>query len=224
MTRPIVVLRPEPGNAATVARIADRGRIAIALPLFEITPVDWVAPDPGGHDAMMFTSANAVRHGGDALMGLRALPVFAVGEATARAAREAGFDIRAIGDRDAAALIAIAMQAGFRRMLHLGGRESLVSAGGIIARSVCVYESIPRAIAPPLLAQLLGAIALLHSPRAGHRLSALVDAAGFPRDRIALAALSPAIGAAAGSGWAGIAIADAPDDARLIDLATTLAD
>jgi uroporphyrinogen-III synthase len=36
MTRSLAVLRPEPGNAATAARIEARGLTAIRLPLFEM--------------------------------------------------------------------------------------------------------------------------------------------------------------------------------------------
>jgi uroporphyrinogen-III synthase len=41
-------------------------------------------------EAVLFTSANAPRHGGDGLAPFRALPCYAVGEATALAAAEAG--------------------------------------------------------------------------------------------------------------------------------------
>ena len=46
----------------------------------------------------LLTSANAVRCGGEQLHSLRGLKAYAVGEATAEAAREAGFDIAATGD------------------------------------------------------------------------------------------------------------------------------
>ena len=46
----------------------------------------------------MLTSANAIRHGGAGLERLRSLPVHAVGEATAAAAREAGFAVAGIGE------------------------------------------------------------------------------------------------------------------------------
>ena len=86
MSRPIVVLRPEPGNRVTAAAIEGRGLRAIRLPLFAVQPVAWQAPDPAGFDALLLTSANAVRHGGAGLARLLSLPVFAVGEATADAA------------------------------------------------------------------------------------------------------------------------------------------
>ena len=64
MTRPIAVLRPEPGNAATADRIAALGLAAIRLPLFEVRALDWAPPDPAGFDALLLTSANAPRLAG----------------------------------------------------------------------------------------------------------------------------------------------------------------
>ena len=93
MTRPIAVLRPEPGNAATVTRVTAAGWRAIALPLFVVRPLAWTAPDPSDFDGVLFTSANAVRHGGEELSQLTGLPAFAVGENSAQAARGAGFDV-----------------------------------------------------------------------------------------------------------------------------------
>ena len=39
MTRPLAVLRPEPGNAATTQAIEALGRRAIRLPLFRVMPL-----------------------------------------------------------------------------------------------------------------------------------------------------------------------------------------
>ena len=58
---PIAVLRPEPGNTATAAWLAAAGFTVRRLPLFEVRPIDWSPPDPADHDAIVFTSANALR-------------------------------------------------------------------------------------------------------------------------------------------------------------------
>lgn len=212
--RPVAVLRPEPGNAATAARLAAIGRQVIRLPLFAVRPLAWTPPDPADHDALLLTSANTLRHGGAGLAALRALPALTVGEATAQAARRAGFAVALTGSGDAAALLALAEARGYRHLLHLGGRERTVDAGGAIARAIDVYAS--EAIAPAMdgIAQLAGSIALLHSARAAARLAALVA----PEDRpaILLAAIGPAVATAAGGGWGGVAVADAPDDAALL--------
>ncbi|SOB80382.1 uroporphyrinogen-III synthase [Sphingomonas guangdongensis] len=208
MSRPLGVLRPEPGNAATAARIAGLGHRTLRLPLFAVTPVAWEAPDPGDFDALLLTSANAVRHGGDQLAGLRALPVIAVGAATARAARDAGLTVTQIGEAGVAALRLPP------RVLHLAGREHHAVPE---ADTRIVYDSVALS---PDLSGLSDGVALVHSPRAGARLAKLVA----ERRGIAVAAISPAAAAAAGSGWRAIAVADRPDDVATIAAALTLAD
>ena len=44
--RRLLVLRPEPGASATVERARALGLDAVAMPLFEVEPVAWDAPDP----------------------------------------------------------------------------------------------------------------------------------------------------------------------------------
>ena len=85
--RRVIVLRPEPGASETVARARELGLDAVAIPLFEVEAVEWTAPEAGGFDGLLLTSANAIRHGGDQLQSLRGLPVYAVGKATSEAAR-----------------------------------------------------------------------------------------------------------------------------------------
>ena len=214
MSRPVAVLRPEPGNARTAALVAAGGGRAIRLPLFAVAPVAWTPPDPAGLDALVATSANAFRHGGDGLARLRALPVWAVGDATARAAADAGFAVAAVGDRDAAALVAAIPPD--RRLLHLAGRERIAIPR---AQVVTVYASDPVAVAAAAVAALAGSVALLHSARAAVRLAGLVER----RDAIDLVAIAPAVAAAAGTGWASIAVCPRPDDAGLVALALSRA-
>jgi uroporphyrinogen-III synthase len=214
VSRAIAVLRPEPGNARTAALVAAQGGQAIRLPLFAVTATAWTPPDPAGFDALVASSANAFRHGGDGLSALRDLPVWAVGRATARAAAEAGFTVVQTGDRDAAALIA-AIPPGLR-LLHLAGRERIAIPR---AHAVTVYASDPVAIPPDAVAALTGSVALLHSARAAVRLAALVKRRGA----IDLVAISPAVAMAAGTGWASVAVPPRPDDAALIALALSLA-
>ncbi|MBD8547249.1 uroporphyrinogen-III synthase [Sphingomonas sp. CFBP 8760] len=210
MNRAVAVLRPEPGNARTAALIAARGGRAIRLPLFAVAATTWTPPDPAGFDALVATSANAFRHGGDGLARLRTLPVWAVGRATAYAAADAGFAVEVIGARGVESLVA-AMPAG-RRLLHLAGRERIAIPDAV---AITVYAAEPLPVAPDALAALAGGVALLHSARAGARLAALVDRRGD----IELIAISGAVAAAAGGGWASVTVAARPDDATLVALA-----
>lgn len=220
--RVLAVLRPEPGNAATCARAAAAGFATRALPLFAVEALDWDVPDAAQHDALILTSANALRFGGPGIAALTGLPVLAVGPHTAAAARAAGFDVMAIGSGDGAQIASVAEEQGIRRALHLTGRDRTLGAGGAIATVLPVYHSVAVPVAPDALHALDGTIALLHSARAARRLEALVTAAGLDRSRIAIAAFSPAIAATLGPGWGGVVAAATPDDAALFAAALGL--
>jgi uroporphyrinogen-III synthase len=214
MTRAIAVLRPEPGNARTASRIVAAGARAIRLPLFAAAPLAWTPPDPAGFDALIATSANAFRHGGDGLARLRDLPVHAVGAATASAATAAGFAVATIGESDAATL-AVTLPAG-RRLLHLAGRERTAIPGAV---AIPVYAADPLPVAPAARVALADSVVLLHSARAAIRLAELVAARGG----IDLVAISAAVATAAGGGWGSVTVAARPDDALLVAQALDLA-
>ena len=222
MTYRLAVLRPEPGNAATVARAQAAGFTTLSLPLFVVQAIAWEVPDAAQHDALILTSANTLRFGGDGLAVLRGLPVFAVGPHTAAAARAAGFDVMATGDSDGAAIADLAAAQGFSRALYLTGLDRSLEPRGAIARAVPVYHSVARLLPVDAVGSLVGTVALLHSARAARRLGEVIDAAGVDRNRMAVAAFSPAIQAAAGPGWAATAVAAAPDDAALFQAIRTL--
>ncbi len=213
----ILVLRPEPGAGETVQRLRDRGLDAIAAPLFTIAPVEWEAPNPAGFDALLLTSANAIRHGGDQLGEFRGLPVHAVGEATARMARDAGFDIASLGDAGVDRLLAsIDPQL---RLLHPCGkdRRQPTDAPQQITR-IEVYQA--TAVERPDLQRATDSVALIHSPRAASRFAELIA----PSDRasIAIAAISAAAVEAAGAGWKAVEAAAQPSEEALLALAARL--
>ena len=217
MTR-LLVLRPEPGASATVQRARRRGLDAIAIPLFAIEPVPWQAPDPAAFDALLLTSANAVRHGGAGLQDLRRLPVRAVGQATADAARDAGFAIASSGDAGVDRLLG--SLEGDIRLLHLCGedrREPDRARQRITP--IAVYRA--REIAADLR-QAGGSVALIHSPRAGARFAKLVVEAGIARGSVAIAAISAAAADSAGDGWAAVETAARPEEDALLALAERL--
>jgi len=220
MSRTLAVLRPEPGNAATAARAVAAGYAVLRLPLFAVVPLDWPVPDVRDHDALVLTSANTVRAAGAALDSLAALPVIAVGEQTAAAARAAGLTVATTGNSDATGLATLLVARGISRALHLGGRERTPVEG--VTRAIAVYASEPRAVASADLAELAGSVALLHSARAAIRLGSLLDSADIPRAQVAIGAFSAAIAAAAGAGWRGVTVAGAPSDAALFAAIDTL--
>lgn len=197
----------------------------MVAPLFTVRPLAWEPPDPSRFDAVMMTSANAARQGGPGLASYRHLPVYAVGEATAAAARHAGFQVATIGDSDAAALLTGIARSGNRRLLHLrGSDQGRITPGELHVSEVPVYAfDAARHLHPEAAAACLaGAVAAVHSPRAAARLGELLDTADIPRDRVFLVAISPATARAAGAGWRGVVASPVPTDTAMLAIARAL--
>ena len=208
----LLILRPEPGASKTAGRARALGLEAVVAPLFSVSAIAGPKVVAGRYDAVLLTSANGARH---APAGLTALPCFTVGDSTAATARAAGFgDVRS-GPLDGAAAAAMMAAAGVKRALHPCGRDHIaVEAEGVAIERRIVYASEPvphgRFEGP--------AVAMIHSPRAGARFAQLAG----DRKAIAVAAISPAAAAAAGEGWAAKAVAAAPRDQALLELAAKL--
>ena len=215
--RRLVILRPEPGASATAKRARAMGLEPVAMPLFEVEPVDWEAPNAGSFDALLLTSANAVRHAGEALQNLRQLPVYAVGEATAAAAREAGFDIASTGNAGVERLLESIE--GDVRLLHLCGAHRTETDAKQVITAIPVYRASELPI-PDEFRRIEGHVAAVHSPRAGKRLAEL----DIDRSTVRIAAISEAAASAAGPGWERCDAADTPDEAALLALAARLCD
>ncbi len=224
MSRPVAILRPEPGNAATAGRALSLGLRVIRLPLFEIRALAWAPADPAAHDALVLTSANAVRNAGPRLHDYAHLPVFAVGGATATAASAAGLRVIAVGSGGMAELSETLGKHRIGRALHLAGRDRVMVDALHLSDVRIVYASEAVAVTREDIARLFGCVALLHSPRAAMRFARAVDAGGVERHSIAIAAISEAVADAAGSGWESVRAAPEPSDAALLALATALAD
>lgn len=218
----LLAIRPEPGCAQTVEAARALGLEAQGCPLFEVRACDWSLPDEPV-DAILAGSANAFRHGGRQLSHLAALPVHAVGEATAEAARDAGFRVASVGNGGLQALLD--GLTGPLRLLRLAGAERVELAAPtqveLVERTVYAVEPLP--LDPALAAQLgAGAIVLLHSAAQARHFAAECDRLGQPRGAISLAAIAPRVAEAAGSGWARIAAADRPHDAALLAMARAM--
>lgn len=214
----VLVLRPEPGATATVSAARALGLEAIAAPLFEVRALDWTPPATPP-EAVLMTSAQAARLGGAGLAMLRDRPLYAVGEATAAAARQAGFTHPIVGDAGVDAIVARAARDGVRSLLHLTAREHRTPADmGITIERRLVYAADAAPTLPEAArAALPHAVALLHSPRAAALFAGLVDPMA-----IRIAAISPATRDAAGEGWRAAVVAEHPTDASLLAAAAKL--
>jgi len=221
LTHPIIILRPEPGASATEQSAIALGLTVRKVPLFAVAPVVWPVPAIAGIGALLLTSANAVQHAGPGLAMLAALPCHAVGTTTAAAAEAAGLRVVAVGTTGAQAMIDAMTSSGVRDVLWLAGEDrSPIGPGTARITAVACYRAteIPDpagwdgAVASP-------AILLFHSARAARRASAL---AGASRQHLVVVAISAAVMAAAGTGWAHIAVPNSPTDADMLALAAKL--
>ena len=224
----LIVIRPEPGHAGTVAAAREMGLDVAGVPLFAVAPRPWPVPDPDGYDALLIGSANVFRYGGTGLHRLRGLPVHAVGETTAQQAKAHGFAVRATGAGGLQQVLA-AIPAG-TRVLRLAGAERvpLAPPPGVTLDEVVVYASEPHPL-PDDLARLLRepAVVALHSAEAARHFAAECDRLRIDRAHLALATIGPRVSGAAGPGWRAVGEAGSPADLPLLakarDLCHTLA-
>lgn len=219
--RPVIIVRPEPGASATAARAAALGLDARTVPLFAIESVAWHVPDSAAYDALLLTSANAVRHAGPGLAALAGLPCHAVGAATAAAARAAGLNVVAVGAAGAQPLVDAMTSSGHRAILWLTGEErSAIAAGPARITALACYRA-AEVIDPAGWAAAIArpAVVLLHSVRAARRAATL---AGTARNHLIALGISAAVRAAAGAGWEASHAAPRPDDAEMLAMAAKL--
>lgn len=187
-SRRIWITRAQPAAEATAERVREMGHEAIVAPLIDLRPVE-AQIDLSGVAALAFTSANGVRAFAQA-EARRDLAVFAVGGATAAAAKAAGFKGVLASDGDVAALAA-RIAARKRELkgvvLHPGAAEpagdlcGALSEAGIEARPLVLYEAVDVLPDEAFAAQLATVDAvLLHSPRAAAALAAFLKTHPVP--------------------------------------------
>lgn len=210
------VTRARPGADRTAERLVGLGHTPLVVPLLEIRPLD-VTLDLSGVQALAFTSLNGVSAFA-ALSPDRSLPVFAVGDATARAARDAGFaSVRSAEGalNDLATLIRA--EASGLSILHPCALEpagDLSAAIGPAApvRSVPVYGAQETLAAPPPAWDAV----LIHSPRAARALVAALTRQGGS-DRVAVAISAAAADPLRQVGFKALRIADGPTESALLE-------
>eukprot|EP01035_Chromulina_nebulosa_P059319 gene59319-81202_t len=131
-------------------------------PLLEVQVLPDVTVDLLGVAALAFTSANGVRAFADK-SGERGLRVFAVGAATAQAARKAGFKSVLSADGDVAAL---AEGIAVRRNELRGDLAGALEKHRVETRRLTLYETVPAELTPDAAERAVRCDAvLLHSER-----------------------------------------------------------
>ena len=222
----LLIVRAQPAAENTAKLVTSAGLTPLVMPLFEIAPIDWTAPDPDQFDGVLITSSNAVRLAGEQLSYFSGLPAFAVGSQTAEKARSNGLQVKIEGAADKAEITKLARLAGAQRLLWLSGAQTTAQTADddIIAQQIIVYESRRLPASPDFPKLVLSSDAiLLHSPRMARHFRSLCDQFGVDPSRISIAALSSNVAIAADEGWHAVAVAKTPNDADLLLAAQSLA-
>lgn len=185
----LLVTRPEPDATRQAAILAARGHEPVVAPLLLIEPVTNVSLDLDGAQALIVTSRNALRalaSHPDLPASLR-LPLFAVGEATAKAATELGFTKVTPGPgagEELSRLIASTLDPKVGALVHLSGEtvafdlKSALEAKGFTLKQPVLYRAVPATRLPESVLSLLNTGRLdgvvLMSPRTAAIFAALV--------------------------------------------------
>ena len=218
---PLIVIRPQPGCDASVKAANELGLDTRGFPLFEVRPVAWDMPEPDSFDAVLVGSANAVRHSGEGLAALAGKPVYAVGEATASACREAGLHVVSTGEGGLQQVLA-RFNPAHKILLRLAGvaHVKLDPPPGISIVERIVYANEPLTM-PPALADLLRqpAVIALHSAEAAHHLRDECEMQQVDLSQLTLATIGPRVSEVAGLGWLAVQAAAFPNEAALLTLA-----
>ena len=228
MTLRVAVTRAAPEARNTAERVRALACEPVLAPLLTIAPRPFDA-SLAGVQALLFTSGNGVRAFAGA-SAARTCAVLTVGDASAIAAREAGFAHVFSADGDVAALAAMAQarldpKAG--KLVHISGADVAgdllagLRVAGFGAERRIGYEAraamaLPEGLAGPL------DLVLFHSPRA----AAIFVQLGAPNAaHLTAACLSPAVAAAATMSphgpvtWARLIVAPFPREDALLHAA-----
>ena len=229
----ILITRPREDAEPLAAELVRRGFSALVQPMLEIRTLDGPPLNLEGVQALLCTSANGVRATA-ARTTSRDLPVLAVGDATARAARDAGFAHveSAGGDVEGLARLAAGrLDPAAGRLLHAAGTAVAGDLAGDLGRAGFTVERHVLYAAEPvtelghdavqgLYAGTIDAV-LFFSPRTGRSFVKVVQKAGLA-DRlggVVALCLSEAVGTAVRTvDWQAIHVARQPDQAALLDL------
>ena len=226
-----MVTRLREDARALAEALAEREIVPVLEPLMTISYIPGPALDLDGVQALLVTSANGVR-AFSRRDHRRHLPVYAVGDASARAAAAAGFAAvnSASGDVTAlAALVRERLEADGGALLHVAGTlvagdlAGMLAGHGFTCRREVLYEARPsRALSAEAVRDLeQGTLdgVVFFSARTAAAFAGLIREGGLEGTVGLLAAfcLSPAVaGEARALSWGRVVIAGKPEQDALV--------
>lgn len=229
----VLITRPRHDAEPLAARLSALGIESLIEPLLFVSFLPGPPLDLSGIQALLVTSANGAR----ALAARderRHLPVFTVGDASARAAAECGFghvesasgDVETLGR-----LVMDRLNPETGAVLHVAGSKVAGDLAGIVIESGFTYRrevlyetrKAERFSAAALKSLKAGALdgVLFFSPRTAAAFAALARQAGVQAfcEKIDAYCLSPAVAeAAAALAWRHAPTARRPDQDAMVDL------
>lgn len=231
----LLITRPQPQADQTAAALRACGHEVICAPLTRIEPVSGAVIPAKLYDAVIMTSANAARFVAQhsRLADLRTCPLFAVGHATAAAARTAGFSTVVDCEGDVAAVAGMLLrQFGAdrpRHCLYLAGearagdlpellRGSAITIDTVVVYRAAAVDALPASVWAAFRAGMVQGV-LHYSPRAARLFVSDARRAGMQREAFAVIhyCLSDNVAAPlAGAGASAIRIANHPDEQSLL--------
>jgi uroporphyrinogen-III synthase len=227
----VLVTRPQPDADRLAEKLRALGHKPFVAPLMRVEPSGEKPPQGIENAVLLFTSANGVRAAAEA--GVHpACGIYAVGSATAEAARAAGFSVAGMAAGNVASLAdrVAARQHTDDSFVHVAGTElagdlqGLLEARGFKPLRWRAYMAVAAEMLPhPARVFFQGSpgAVLLYSPRTARVLVRLTKEAGLAGSASAHAALclSPAVADAAQAlDWRRVVSAAEPHQRALLDL------
>lgn len=229
----VLVTRAKGDAEKLAARLAERGHASVIENLMTIRfrpeAAHSIGPFLDGVQAVLFTSANGVRAFAD-VAARRDFHAFAVGDATAAAARAAGFaDVTSAGGAvdDLARLVIGRLKAKDGALFHAaasvtaGDLQGLLEAAGFSVRRAVLYEAVESERLSDATRQAIARreidAALFFSPRNAATFVRLAAGLEEGCTHMVAVALSSAIAEKlAPLPWRRVAVATAPNEAALL--------
>ena len=216
----ILTTRPESDSLKDIAYLKDKGFEAISSPLLTIHALGAELPSIKDFDSVVLTSQHAARLIKD--KDILALPCFAVGEATAQAASEAGFKNIIAGESNAADLTETIKKNPPTRLLWLSGQDisydikAGLEADNIVCERYPLYKAelvddfTPMAL-EALKAGDVGAV-LIHSARTGEQFKKLIERYHLSsvQRNMTYIAISEEVARLYGADWGNVRVAKSP--------------
>ena len=231
MTLRLIITRPQEDAEPLADELAALGVENLLAPLLSIEVSGTETPDLSGVSALLLTSANGVRAFAH-LSKERTMPLYAVGEASALAAKKVGFkNIESAGGNVETLAKLVCKKLDFRdgAVLHIAGSTMAGDLAGILGQSGFDYRRVQlyhakavKNLTPQCLIAIKDALVdgvILYSPRTARALMDLLIKAGLDDCTWQLSAfcLSEAVAAEiAAYKWARIVVSETPDQASLV--------